>query len=101
MEYQKRKCPLSQRQLIDSSFMECRSMVLDVAAFLDRMDRAQEKDGTDDFRYQALIKSLELLVSKDPSRTKKILMALSDPREGLLKSRDRQNAEGAFEGDKK
>ena len=33
-------CPLTQRQLIDEYFMEHRTKVLDIAAFLDRLDRA-------------------------------------------------------------
>ena len=32
-------CPLTQRQLIDEYFMEHRTKVLDLAAFLDRLDR--------------------------------------------------------------
>ncbi len=37
-------CPLTQRQLIDEYFIEHRAKLLDLAAFLDRLDRASELD---------------------------------------------------------
>lgn len=34
-----KSCPLSQQELIDEYFMESRTKILDIAAFLDRLDR--------------------------------------------------------------
>ncbi|MBA2447808.1 MAG: hypothetical protein H0V51_07270, partial [Chloroflexi bacterium] len=46
-------CPLSQRQLLEEYFIEHRTKILDLAAFLDRLDRAREQDAGDDFRLRA------------------------------------------------
>ena len=46
--------PLSQRELIEQHFVEHRTMVLDIAAFLDRLDRAREIDASDDFRLRGV-----------------------------------------------
>ena len=50
-------CPLTQQQLIDEYFIEHRTKILDIAAFLDRFDRASAHDGSDDFRMRAFRKS--------------------------------------------
>ena len=94
------KCPLTQKQLIDKFFMEARSQVLDVAAFLDRLDRSRGDEGAaDDFRYQALMRSIACLSEDltDGARVDRILMLLSDPRTDLLEERDQQQADGASE----
>ena len=88
-------CPLSQREIIDTYFMENRSRILDVAAFLDRLERARVKDAEDDFRYRALREAMQALVGDSPTRTKDIQMILSDPKTDLLDERDQQNADGA------
>lgn len=92
---QDNSCPLSQREIIDTYFMENRSRILDVAAFLDRLERAREKDAEDDFRYRALREALNALVGDSATRTKDIQMLLSDPNTDLLDERDQQNADGA------
>ena len=53
-------CPLTQRQLIDEFFMEHRTKVLDIAAFLDRFERAAVRDAEDDFPVRRL--------PRDPAR---------------------------------
>ena len=50
--------PLTQRELIDEYFMEHRVKVLDLAAFLDRLDRAREIDAEDDFRLRSIREAL-------------------------------------------
>ena len=88
-------CPLSQREIIDTYFMENRSRILDVAAFLDRLERARAKDAEGDFPYRALREAMQALVGDSPTRTKDIQMILSDPKTDLLDERDQQNADGA------
>ena len=90
-------CPLTQRELIDKFFMEARSQVLDVAAFLDRLDRASEGDAPNDFRYNALMEAIACLGDEkgEGARVDQILMLLSDPRTDLLEERDQQQADGA------
>ena len=89
-------CPLTQRQLIDEYFLEHRTKILDLAAFLDRMDRSIDKNADDDFRVVALREALHVLCSEAPGRAEKVQMILSDPTIEPLAERDRQNAFGAF-----
>ena len=92
-------CPLSQRQLIEEYFIEHRTKVLDLAAFLDRLDRASGLDGSDDFRLVALRKSLKVLCSDNgPSRVEAVQMILSDTSTDLLDQLDRKSAFGAYGG---
>ena len=92
-------CPLTQRQQIEEYFIEHRTKVLDLAAFLDRLDRASQRDAHDDFRLVALREALRVLCTDDgPSRLERIQLILSDPRTDLLDQLDRKSAFGAYGG---
>lgn len=91
-------CPLSQRQLLEEYFIEHRTKVLDIAAFLDRLDRARAQDAGDDFRLAAFRRALEVLCTDTPSRIQAVQTILSDPRSELLESLDRKGAVGAYGG---
>ena len=80
-------CPLTQRQLIDEYFMEHRTKVLDIAAFLDRLERAAVRDAEDDFRFVAFRETLRELTSATPGRVERT----SEP----LAELDRKAAYGA------
>ena len=69
--------PLSRAQAVDLYFMEHRARLLDIAAFLDRVDRAGP--GVDDFRMQAFRRALALLQDGRPDRARRVLELLSDP----------------------
>lgn len=88
-------CPLTQRQLIDEYFMEHRTKILDLAAFLDRMDRAVEHNAADDFRFVAFQHALTVLTTDSIDRVERIQMLLSDQDTSLLEERDQQHAFGA------
>jgi hypothetical protein len=66
----------SKKDLLDLQFIEVRHKLLDVAAFLDRIDR---HPGDGDYRFDALKNVLPILLEDRPDRTKAILEALSDP----------------------
>jgi len=87
-------CPLTQRQLIEGFFLEHRAQVIDLAAFLDRLDRAAARDAEDDFRLRALRDAVRALDA--PGRVQRIQMILSDPGDEPLAVRDRQSAFGAY-----
>jgi hypothetical protein len=53
-----------------------RARLIEVAAFLDRVERYQ---GEDDFRCVALREAAALLVDGKPERARRILEKLSDP----------------------
>lgn len=56
--------------------MEARAKLIDLAAFLDRVDRAE---GEPDFRLTSFLAALQQLGSGDPNRAKHVLLSLSDP----------------------
>ena len=69
--------PLSKRAVVDRYFLEHRAKVLDIAAFLDRVDRAQG-EGADDYRRAALEACCAILVDGKPDRARRALELLSD-----------------------
>lgn len=64
----------SKKEVLDADFAAARAGVLDIAAFLDRVDHGE---GEVDFRYHALLEILPLLSSSNAGRTRAILEALS------------------------
>ena len=56
--------------------MEARAKLIDLAAFLDRIDRAE---GQDDFRIKGFRRALAELQKTNPERAKRVLLSLSDP----------------------
>jgi hypothetical protein len=87
--------PLTQQQHIDGYFMEQRNRVLEIAAFLDRLDRLHEQDANDDFRIVALRKAMAELSSGETGRIERIQMIFSDQNTELLDELDRKAAYGA------
>ena len=87
-------CPMSTRQLVDEYFIENRTRLLDLAAFLDRLDRSGGSD--DDFRITALRAGLRELVSDQPGRIERVQMILSDPTAEPRERLDRKGAFGAY-----
>ncbi len=89
--------PLSQRELIDEYFMEHRVKVLDLAAFLDRLERAREIDADDDFRLRSISEALAVLAGGAGDRVQRVQMIFSDPSMELLDSLDQKGAKGAYD----
>ena len=88
--------PLSPRELVDEYFIENRTKVLEIAAFLDRVDRADPSYASRDFRMKAFAEALAGLGRKS-GRVDHIQQLLSDPREGPLDALDRKSALGAYD----
>ena len=61
--------------LVDLGFMDARSKLLDVAAFMDRVERAGQAD---DFRVKALRQAIGCLDLEQPERAKEMLLVYSD-----------------------
>lgn len=91
------KCPLTGQQIIDIYFIENRTKILDVAAFLDRLDRAADGNGKTDFRMRAFHMALQALCHESSERTLAIQMAFSDPTREPLKGLDQKSANGAYD----
>lgn len=81
--------------LVDLGFMDSRSKLIDLAAFLDRVQRAGQ-DG--DFRVEALKNAITLLSNHEPQRAKEVLLSFSDPSTEPIAQATMQGAIGAFKG---
>jgi hypothetical protein len=68
--------PTSVVNLVDLDFIKNRARVIDVAAFLDRVERAGQAN---DFRVQALRQALKRLSEPGTLRARSVLEDLSDP----------------------
>ena len=69
--------PLTKRAVVDRYFLEHRAKVIDIAAFLDRIARAQG-EGADDYRRAALEACCAILTDGKPERARRVLELLSD-----------------------
>jgi len=75
--------------------MEQRTKILDLAAFLDRLDRADDQNANDDFRIVAMRRAMHELTSGEPGRVERVQMIFSDQNIDLLDDLDRKAAYGA------
>jgi len=88
--------PLTAKELVDEYFIENRTKVLEIAAFLDRLDRADASYAGRDFRMRAFADALAGLGHK-AGRVDHIQHVLSDPRDVPLDALDRKSALGAYD----
>ena len=91
-----RPSPLDAPALVEAYFLENRTRLLDIAAFLDRLDRA-EGEVADDFRVRAFKAALSRLAEGGCGRVEDVQMLLSDPRSEPLSALDRKSATGAYD----
>ncbi len=82
----------------DLYFIEARSKLIDIAAFLDRVERTEGAKGDEDFRIQAFRKALNVLVETNSERARAVLLAFSDPTEEPVDRATTQAACGAWPG---
>ena len=61
--------------LPDLQFIAARASLLDLAAFMDRVQRHGQQD---DYRLTPLREALPILLAEDPHRVRRILESLSD-----------------------
>jgi hypothetical protein len=88
--------PLTPREVVDEYFIENRTRLLEIAAFLDRLDRTDPSYAAADFRMQAFNEALAA-VSRGDGRLERIQLLLSDPTVEPLDSLDRKSAYGAYD----
>lgn len=100
MKNKSTNCPLDSTEIISQYFIENRSRLLDIAAFLDRLDRSEEAVKIrEDFRLKAFYKAIAELLNESPYRVDRIHMALSDQSlEPLEKITETKSAWGAPQG---
>jgi hypothetical protein len=67
---------MTREQVLDLYFMDARSKLIDLAAFIDRVERVQ---GKEDFRMTAFRAALRHLTQPSPDKARDVLLSLSDP----------------------
>lgn len=82
----------TKRDILDLHFMDARCKLIDLAAFLDRVER---HEGDADFRLDAFRQALPILLSEKPDRARAVLEALSDPSAEPIEAATIQGAFGA------
>src|SRR5437870_3755522 len=86
---------MTRQQVLDLYFMDARSKVIDIAAFLDRVERAE---GKEDFRLVAFRAALAKLEQPAPNKAKEVLLAFSDPTADPIIAATTKAACGAWPG---
>ncbi|MCP4169932.1 MAG: hypothetical protein GY758_04060 [Fuerstiella sp.] len=79
--------PQTKQQVVDTYFMEHRARLVDIAAYLDRVDRGQGDDPLD-FRDVAFRRAVEILLDGQPQRARRVLELFSDHTSELPQSAD-------------
>lgn len=94
----KPKEPMTRVQIIDTYFLEHRAKLLDIAAFLDRIDRAPSchKDADQDYRVAVLRHAMTILGDDQPDRAKRVLELLSDTSQAPIDTPSNKAATGAY-----
>jgi hypothetical protein len=86
---------MTRQQVLDLYFMDARSKLIDIAAFLDRVDRSE---GEPDFRLDAFRAALAELQLEEPVRARSVLMSFSDPTLEPIAKAPGKGAVGAWPG---
>jgi hypothetical protein len=84
---------MTRQQLLDLYFLDARHKLIEVAAFLDRVERAQ---GAEDFRLKSFRAALPHLSGRKRDRAKAILVAFSDPTTQAVAKAEGKGASGAW-----
>jgi hypothetical protein len=79
--------------LVDLGFMDARSKLIDLAAFLDRVQRAGQEG---DFRVAALKQAIGCLGAAETGRAKQVLLTFSDLTTEPIEKATTQGAVGAL-----
>jgi hypothetical protein len=88
---------MTRQQVLDLYFMEARARLIDVGAFIDRMERAT---GDEDFRMKGFRNALTELSKGDPAKARRVLLSLSDPTTEPIAAATTKAACGAWPGTK-
>ena len=85
----------NRKNILDLYFLDARSRLIDIAAFMDRVDRAE---GKLDFRYDQFVEALKELSETETNRAEKVLLAFSDPTHDPIPKATTKAACGAWPG---
>lgn len=88
-------CVMTRQQVLDLYFIDARSKLIDLAAFLDRVEQA---GGSEDFRMSAFRQALSRLEQNQRDKAKQVLLAFSDPTSEPIAVATTKAACGAWPG---
>jgi hypothetical protein len=86
---------MTRQQILDLYFLDARSKLIDLAAFLDRVERSE---GAEDFRMKTFRAALSELSGKHPDKAQRVLLACSDPTADPVETAPGKGACGAWQG---
>jgi hypothetical protein len=86
---------MTRQQVLDLYFLDARHKLIEVAAFLDRVERAP---GKDDFRLKAFRSAVGKLGNQKKEKVKNVLLAFSDPTTEPIALATTKAASGAWRG---
>ena len=84
---------MNKQKILDLYFLDARHKLIDVAAFLDRVERAE---GKDDFRIKSFRAALKKLSGNQKQKAKKVLLAFSDLTTKPIAKAEGKGAVGAW-----
>jgi hypothetical protein len=85
---------MTRQEVLDLYFMDARCKLIELAAFIDRVERGS---GAEDFRMTEFRKALGAL-NASGGRAEKVLLALSDPTAEPIAAATTKAACGAYPG---
>jgi hypothetical protein len=88
---------MTRQQTLDLYFMDARCKLIDLAAFIDRMERSS---GDEDFRMKGFRQALAELSKGETEKAKRVLLTLSDPTTDPIPAATTKAACGAWPGTK-
>jgi len=86
---------MTRQQVLDLYFLDARHKLIEIAAFLDRVERA---GGKDDFRFIAFCAALDKLRGRQKEKARRVLLAFSDPTMSPVAHAAGKGAVGAWPG---
>jgi hypothetical protein len=90
-------CPLTTGQIIDEYFIENRTRLLEVTAFLERLERSADGvDAAADFRMAVFRRALQVIASNAPDKMDQVQLLFSDPTTEPREKLDTKSASGAW-----
>jgi hypothetical protein len=84
---------MTRGEALNLYYLDARSKLIDLAAFLDRVERCE---GEDDFRLRSFCAALRHLSESDTEKAKAVLLTLSDPTMEPLEAATTKVAAGAW-----
>ena len=88
---------MTRQQVLDLYFMDARSKLIDLGAFIDRVERSS---GEEDFRMKAFRGALAQLSKGETQKARQVLLSLSDPTTEPIPAATTKAACGAWPGAK-